>query len=252
MPGEPGMMRSIFIKEPETGQLLVAKFMDFHDARWNDEKKEEVLFFKVVIRGDDSDVRVVSLEDIIPRFPTPGEALAFETRKAELEAKKARYPRIQFPLALPRVPTNHVRYPPLKINELKILFLLCQKNGFEMGYNYPFNCLLILFLACGPQDKFFHEVPQLTASERECFIAFQLRYNDEFMGTVMVSKIQRCSKLTVQQVFLAQFQIAKALKISSQCALSLPREYFIDPEPEVILCKGDGVFVPHSSLKKIE
>jgi hypothetical protein len=252
MPGSPGMMRSIFIKDHETGQRLVAKFIDFHDSKFNDETNKEVLFFEVVIRGDESDRRIILLEDIIPTFPTQGEALAFETRKAEFEERKARNPRLQFPMALPRVPTNHARYPHLKTNEMKILFLLFEKNGFEMGYNYPFNCLLIRFLACGPQDKFKNEVPQLTASERECFIAFQERYNEEFMGTVMVSNIQRCSKLTVQQVFLAQFQIAKALKISSQCALSLPREYFIDPEPEVILCKGDGGFVPHSSLKKIE
>ena len=72
------------------------------------------------------------------------------------------------------------------------------------------------------------------------------------MGTTMLSNIQRCSKFTVQEVCLAQFQIAKRIKVSSQCALSLPSEYFTDSEPKVSLRRGENNSIPHSSLVKIE
>lgn len=253
MPGEPGMMRSIFVKDPKTGQLLVAKFVDFHNEIFSPKTNIDILYFKVIIRGDESDVRVVSLAEIVPKFPTQDESLGQEEMfKRTFEEPKARRKIacfLRFPLALPREKTNHVRYPFLEFGDLLVLYRLCQKYCFEMGYNYLFNQLIIRFQACGPQEKFFHEVLQLTASEEEAFKYFQKKYNEEFMGTTMVSNIQRSSKLTVQQVFLAQFDIAKALKVSSQCALSLPSKYFTDPEPEVVLSKDTQNYVPHSTLK---
>jgi hypothetical protein len=255
MPGEPGMMRSIFIKDPRTEEILVAKFIDFHDSKFNNETNKEVLSFKVVIRGDDLDRRIILLEDIIPRFPTQEEALrqeeSFKMRKAELEARKARYPRLQFAMALPPSSKN-VGYPPLNTTDLMILFYLCQMHGFEMGFNYPFNLLINRFLECGPQDKFFDQVPQpTTAIEQDAFRRFERKYNDFFMGNEMICNVQRCSRLSWHRVFLLQFAIAKAQKISSKCALKLSRMYYTYNEPAVVLRKCD-YFVPHSSLKKLE
>jgi hypothetical protein len=112
--------------------------------------------------------------------------------------------------------------------------------------------VLIRFLACGPQEKFFHEVPQLTPSKKEAFQRFERRYNDFFMGNVMVSNIQRSSKFSEQELFRFQFAVYKSLKIHAECALSLSRAFWIHKEIGVVLRKGPNDFVPHSSLTQLE
>jgi hypothetical protein len=168
----------------------------------------------------------------------------------ELELRRAQAPVIRFPLILPR--SSHYCYPSLTYENLVVFFLLCEEHKFELGFNYLFNLVLIRFLACGPQEKFFHEVPQLTRSEQEAFQSFERRYNDFFMGNVMVSNIQRSSKFSEQKVFRFQFAVYKSLKIHAICALSLSRAFWIHKEIGVVLRKGDDDFVPHSSVKRLE
>jgi hypothetical protein len=72
------------------------------------------------------------------------------------------------------------------------------------------------------------------------------------MGHPMMSRTLRCSKLSVQEVFLAQFEIAKELMVTSQSALNLHPDYFTNPEPRVELRKGPHDLIAHSSLKKLE
>jgi hypothetical protein len=251
--GEPGRRRTLKISLPD-GQIAFAKYTG---------NRGDLFIVDELVTKE---VFEIPLANILDHTQPPSEVL--QKYKDEVTAKIASQRKqkliceeiqkrkdiatcLQFPLALPRKNTNHVLYPYLQDPDILVLFILCQKYGIQLGNNYPFNNLLIRLQACGSQQKFVHEVPRLTASEQEAFKDFERKYIDIFMGNVMVSGVQRCSKLTVQQVFLAQFQIAKALKISSQCALSLPREYFIDPEPEVILCKGDYFLVPHSSLRQL-
>lgn len=175
-----------------------------------------------------------------------------ELRCQEFELRKEKAKSLQFPMELPREDGDHVRYPYLGNLNLIVFFLVCLEHGFEMGFNYPFNILVIRFLACGPQEKFFHAVPQLTTSQETNFKQFAENYNDMFMGNVMVSNIQRCSKFSVQQLFRFQFAIMKSLQISSKCALRLSKKYYTFEEPGVVLRKGDDDFVPHSSLKRLE
>ena len=85
-----------------------------------------------------------------------------ELNHQEFENRKAKATCLQFPMALPRENTNHVLYPFLERFDLLVLFRLYQRFGYQLGTNYLFNNLLIRFQACGPQEKFFHEAPQLT------------------------------------------------------------------------------------------
>ena len=120
-----------------------------------------------------------------------------------------------------------------------------------MEPTYNFQLILIRFSACGDQLK-FSDLPQLSDEDELEFREFSMTYTQVFMGHPMTSQTQRFSRLSVQQVFLAQFKIAKELRINSRPALSLPLRYFIDPEPEVELKKGTHVLIPHSSLEKLE
>ena len=251
--GEPGKQRTLKISLPD-GQIAFAKYT----GNCGDLFIVEELVTKEVFE--------IPLQNILDHSQPPSEVLQKykdevtakiasqrdqELIYGEIQRRKSIAICLQFPLALPRNNREHAWYPSFQDLDFIVLFFLCQRYGFQLGNNYPFNNFLIRFQACGPQQKFVHEVPLLTASEQEAFKDFERIYIDTFMGNVMVSGVQRCSKLTVQQVFLAQFKIAKALNISSQCALSLPRKYFIDTEPEVILCKGDDFLVPHSSLRQL-
>ena len=175
-----------------------------------------------------------------------------ELQRQDFEERKKCAPVLRFPLTLPRKKGDDFCYPFLEYGDLLVLFYLCSILKVKLGTNYLFNNLLIRFLACGSQKNFFDEVPQLTQTEEQLFNEFQKLYNDTYMGTPMVSNIKRCSNLTVQEVFLKQFEIAKDMKINSQCALKIPGNYFIDPEIGVILRKGSHDLEPHSCLTKLE
>jgi len=245
--GEPGKRRTLKVRLLD-GREVYAKYVG---------NRDELFIFEVI--GTDEVVEL-PLQNILDHTQPSSDVL--EKYKLDLAAKKAaelasqrdfenrkaKAPFLQFPMALPRENGYHVSYPFLERGDLLVLFLLCQRFGFQLGNNYPFNNLLIRFQACGPQEKFFHEVPQLTESENEAFKVFERTYMENFMGNVMESGVLRCSKLTVQEVFLAQFKIAKRFKVYSQCALNLPSEYFTNPEPEVVLQRGENNSIPHSSL----
>ena len=260
--GEPGKQRTLKISLPD-GQIAFAKYTG---------NRGDLFIVEVV---GTNQVLEIPLANILDHTQPPSEVL--QKYKDDLAAKKAaelasqreeelrcqdfkirkeKAESLQFPMTLPRQDGNHVRYPYLGNVDLIVFFLLCLMHGFEMGFNYPFNNLVIRFLACGPQEKFFHELPQLTASEETKFRQFAENYNDMFMGNVMVSNIQRCSKFSVQQLFRFQFAIMKSLQISSQisskCALRRSKKYYTFEEPGVVLCKGPHDFVPHSSLKRLE
>jgi len=249
LPGTQGEQRTLRVVHPDTGKNVYARYIRFVEETVEGNGNEPLAHFLFEVRVTGEEL-IIPITQILPEIPSEADKMAFDVEMQKISQMKKLDPCLQFPMALPRNDTNHVSYPYLDPIILFVLFQLCQKFEFQLGNNYPFNNLLIRLQACGPQSV--HEVPRLTASEQEVFKDFERRYNENFMGNVMESGVQRCSKLTVQQVFLAQFQIAKALEISSQCALSLPCEYFIDPEPEVILRKGPHDFVPHSSLKLLE
>lgn len=256
--GQPGKRRTLKVKL-SNGENVFAKYTG---------NQGELFIFEVI--GTDEVVEI-PLQNILDHTQPSSEVLEKykldlaakkaaelasqreqELKNQKFENRKAKAICLQFPMALPRENTNHVLYPFLERFDLLVLFRLYQRFGYQLGTNYIFNNLLIRFQACGPQEKFFHEVPQLTVSEEETFKEFENKYNQELMGNTMLSNIQRCSKFTVQEVCLAQFKIAKRIKVSSQCALSLPSEYFTDPEPLVSLRRGENNSIPHSSLKKLE
>jgi hypothetical protein len=248
MPGKPGKQRSIFIKDNNTGVNIIAKYVGFHDEKTDCKTEEVTFYFEVLIRGNEEDKRIVQLKDIQLKFPSRAECLEQE----EMFARKKQVGCLRFPMTLPRGPENPVPYPGFNLLDIQVLFKLCKKHRFTIGNNYPFNNLVIRFSACGPQTKFYDDVPKLTESEQEDFKNFEGQYSKVLMGLPMVSDIQRFSDVTAQEVFLAQFELVKQFNVSSQCALTLPAEYFTLPEPKVILRKGDDDFVQHSSLKLLK
>ena len=189
----------------------------------------------------------VPITGILPDFPTKLEIEAFDDLqvcKQDAQVKTTR-----FPLALPR--TDTVLYPFLSNANQLVLFLVLKKLNQAIEPNYEFQKILIRFLACGDQLR-FPDLPQLSDEEHVVFMEFSMTYTKVFMGHPMTSQTQRSSKLSVQQVFLAQCSIAKKLRINSRPALTLPLSYFTDPEPEVKVRKGTHVLIPHSSLEKID
>jgi len=245
--GEPGKQRTLKVSLPN-GKEAFAKYTGNCGDLFIVEEIVTKQLFEIPLRNILDHNKPSS--EVLERYKL--DLTSQSERELMLKEKKAQAPCLQFPMALPRKNTNNVLYPFLEHGDLLVLFFLCKKIGLQLGNNYPFNNLLIRFQACGSQEKFFHEVPQLTESENKAFKVFERTYMDNFMGNVMESGVQRCSKLTVQEVFLAQFEVAKHFKILSQCALNLPFEYFTNSEPEVVLRKGDEALVPHSSLKKLE
>jgi hypothetical protein len=248
-PGTQGAQRSLFVRHPDTGKTVCARYIRFVEETVEGNGKEPLAHFLFEIRVTGEEL-IIPITQILPEIPSEADKMAFDVEMQKISQMKKLAPCLQFPMALPRNDKNHILYPYLDPIILFVLFQLCQKFEFQLGKNYPFNNLLIRLQACGPQ--FVHEVPRLTASEQEVFKDFERRYMENLLGNVMESGVQRCSKLTVQQVFLAQLEIAKSMKIQAQCALSLPSKYFIDPEPEVVLRKGPNDFVPHSSLMPLE
>jgi len=249
--GEPGKRRTLRVRLLD-GREVYAKYVG---------NRHEFFIFEVIGTDEVVEVVEVPLENILDHTqPSPevlkGYKLGLASQREqvlkdeEIEKARVKAPVIQFPLILPR--TSHYCYPFLARANMVVLFLICEKHKFELGFNYLFNRLLIRFLACGPQQKFIHEVPQLTPSEKEAFQSFERRYNDFFMGNVMVSNIQRSSKFSEQKVFRFQFAVYKSLKIHAICALRLSRTFWFHNEIGVVLRKGDDDFVPHSSLKRLE
>lgn len=248
MPGEPGRQRSIFIRDNKTGVNIIAKYVGFHDEKTDCNTEEVTFYFEVLIRGNEEDKQIVPLEDIQLQFPSRAECLEQE----EIFARKKQVGCLRFPMTLPRGPENHVPYPGLDLLHIHVLFVLCKKYRITIGYNYPFNNLVIRFSACGPQTKFYDDIPELTESEQEDFKIFERKYSKELMGNVMVSNIQRSSKFSEQKVFRFQFAVYKSFKIHAIFALRLSRTFWIHNEIGVVLRKGDNDFVPHSSLKRLE
>ena len=256
--GEPGKQRTLKVLLPD-GQEAFAKYIA---------NRGDLFIFDVIGTNEVVEIPLANILDhaqptqkMLIKYDSDLQAkkaaeLASqreeELRCQEFEIRKAKAPFLQFSMALPRENGNHVLYPFLEYGDLLVLFLLCQRFGFQLGNNYPFNNLVIRFLACGSQKNFFHEVPQLTVSEETNFKEFATKYNDMLMGNVMVSSIQRCSKFSVQQLFRFQFAIMKSLQTSSKCALSLSRKYYTFKEPGVVLRKSSDNSVPHSSLTQLE
>ena len=245
--GEPGKRRTLRVRLLD-GREVYAKYVG---------NRHEFFIFEVIGIDEVVEVVEVPLENILDHTqPSPevlkGYKLGLASQREQVlkdeEIEKARMqaPVIQFPLSLPQ--TSPYCYPYLTPPDMLVLFLICTRHKFEMGWSYFFNRLLILFLACGPQQKFIHEVPQLTPSEKEAFQSFERRYNDSFMGNVMVSNIRRSSKFSEQKLFKFQFAVFKSLKIDERCALSLSRAFWIHREIGVVLRRGPNDFVPYSSL----
>lgn len=264
LPGEPGKQRNILIKCSETGPEIAARFVGFHNETFCPKTKTVCITFRVSIRSNDSDVRIVKLDDIVPRFPTEIDlrahdelmaeklqAAADEQREFELRMQIAKDQSI-CPMALPRHKDNPVVYPLFNQSDLRVLFLLCAILNVPFKPFYEFNRLVVRFLACGSQERFQEDIPPLSSQDELLFEQFSKNYNKFFMGSAMKSRTLRCSNLTVQQVFLAQLEIAKSMKIQSQCALEIDPKYFTEPEPGVELRKGEHDLIAHSFLEKLE
>ena len=285
MPGKPGKMMSIYIIHPKMGRIIV-KYVGFHNETRNYETGETVYEFEVLIRGDETTRLIVRLEQIQPNFPSQQEGLyqdaiyasilkmrefmyemariEFKKQEAALNAEKLQAAKdfelreqtaqeqSRFPLILPRPENNPVVYPFFGEIDQMVLFFLLKKLEVAFKSSYEFNLLVIRFLACGSQERFLEKLPGLSDEDEFLFRKFVKNYNQFFMGHPMTSRMQRSSNLTVKEVFKAQFKIAKALEISSQCALNIPRKYFTDPEPEVEVRKGPHDLIAHSSLEKLE
>jgi hypothetical protein len=202
---------------------------------------------------------------IVPNFHTKyavdsSDALMAEKIQAAAEAEKDLKRRLvlakaqsSLPMILPKPENNPVVYPLLNDSDLKVLFLLVKKLEMAFKRSYEFNLLVIRLLACGSQERFVEELPALVDSDESLIRQFVKDYNQFFMGYPMTSQTLRCSKISVQQVFLEHAKIAQCtLRITSQCALSLPPSYFTDPEPKVELRKGHHDLIAHCSLKKLE
>ena len=133
-----------------------------------------------------------------------------------------------------------------------VLWTLCRIYHVECGYNYNFNRLLIRFLACGPQEKYFENgiegaLSMLAESDQRDLSEFLKIYKDHLMGTKIVSKLQRRSVKSALDIFLMEFSYAKACNASSIFALRLPTDYFTRRESDVDLDLVE-THVPHSLL----
>jgi len=170
--------------------------------------------------------------------------------KIELREEIAKQ-QTRFPMALPRTLVEPVVYPFFDKSTLRVLFLLCIILDIEFKSSYAFNLLVVRLLACGSQERFQEDIPIFSSEYELKFHSFSSSYYKFFMGTAMTSRTLRCSKLTVQEVFLAQFEIAKANRIQAQCALKIPHDYFTGAEPGVETRESKHL-IPHSFLEKLE
>ena len=263
LPGKPGTQRTLFVVHPQTKKIIAARFIGYHSEVYYTNTNIPDIFFKFCVRVTNESL-VVPMSAIVPNFHTKYaldsfDALMAEKIQADAEAQKDLERRMvlaqvqtRLPMALPKPENNPVVYPFFNDSDLKVLFLLCKILSVSFKRSYEFNLLVIRFLACGSQERFVEDLPVLVDSDESLIRLFVKDYNQFFMGYPMTSQTLRCSKISVQQVFLEQAKIAKALRITSQCALSLPPSYFTDPEPEVELRKGPHDLIAHSSLEKLE
>lgn len=253
IPGELGSQRSIFIRCRETGQNLIVRFVGFKNEVFCEETQQLVSFFEVILRGS-SELRVVRLEDICPFFPTPDELAKLDADVLPKRLKAAYDSSLTFPLNTDS--WNHadyLAYPLLSATDIFVLWTLCRVHNVEIGWIYEFNRLLIRFLACGPQEKYFENgiegaLSMLTVRDQIDFSKFLRIYKDHLMGTKMVSKSQRRSAKSALDIFLEEFSYAKDCNASSTCALQLPGAYFMRREPDVDLVRVDRRNVPHTLL----
>jgi hypothetical protein len=256
IPGHFGSQCSIFIRCRETGQNLIVRFVGFKNEVFCEETQQSTLFFEVILRGS-SELRVVPLKDIYPFFPTPDEIAELDARVLPKRLKDAHDSLLTFPLNTDSWDrTNHLAYPFLPLADIFVLWTLCRIHNVEMEFNYQFNKLLIRFLACGPQDKYFENgiegvLSMLTVRDQIDFSEFMRIYADHLMGTKMVSKSQRRSAKSALEIFLMEFSYAKACNASSTFALELPTNYFMRREPDVLVVQVD-THVPHTLLLLLE
>jgi hypothetical protein len=261
LPGEEGAQRSLLVNHPVTGEYVVARYIGF--SKETNEGNIQTAHFEFQVRVSGETI-IVPINRIVGRFPFKAElesfdALMAEKLQAENEAQQDFEERLNkakaqsiFLMALPRPEKNPVVYPLFNQSDLRVFFLICNILKVPFKPCYEFNRLVVRFLACGSQERFQEDIPRLSSQDELSFEQFSKNYNKFFMGTAMTSRTLRCSKLTVQKVFLAQFEIAKAMKVQAQCALKIPREYFTSAEPEVKLHKGEHDLIPHSLLEKLE
>lgn len=261
LPGKPGKQRNIFIIEPTTQNLVIARFVGFDDETFCFDSQRNQPFFRCVIRGTYEE-RIISFFHFVPRLPTEMEKDFYDSefekmeefKRESLEMRRKCSPALRFPLALPRSIVDSFNYPSFhEVESMIVFFLLCERFVISLARTYDLNRLLIRFLACGEQGKFTDDIPILSQTQQFSFAVFLKRYNDEFIGLPMASDLQRASKLTEPELMCREFEVAKELKISSQCALDLPREYFTNPEENVILtpCKKH-TWAAHSSLLNLK
>ena len=258
IPGHFGSQCSIFIRCRETGQNLIVRFVGFKNEVFCEETQQSTLFFEVILRGS-SELRVVQLEDICPFFPTPDELAKLDADVLLKMLKAAHGSLLTFPLNTTswNDDADYLAYPLLSATDIFVLWTLCRIHNVEMGFNYEFNKLLIRFLACGPQEKYFENgiegaLSMLTVRDQIDFSKFLRIYKDNLMGTKMVSKSQRRSAKSALDIFLEEFSYAKDCNASSTCALQLPGAYFMRREPDVDLVRVDGRNVPHTLLLLLE
>lgn len=253
IPGEIGDQCSIFIRCRETRQNLIVRFIGFKNEVFCEETQQLVSFFEVILRGS-SELRVVRLEDICPFFPTPDELAKLDADVLPKRLKAAYDSSLTFPLNTASWnDADYLAYPLLSATDIFVLWTLCRINHVECDYTYNFNRLLIRFLACGPQEKYFENgiegaLSMLTVRDQIDFSKFLRIYKDNLMGTKMVSKSQRRSAKSALDIFLEEFSYAKDCNASSTCALQLPGAYFMRREPDVDLVRVDGKNVPHTLL----
>jgi hypothetical protein len=243
LPGKEGEQRTLFVIHPVTREIVCARYIFFLHETYEADTPIAHFLFEVRVTGEQLTVPITG---ILPNFPTEGDKTAFDDFQFRKEVAKSNT--IRFPLAWPR--TDPVQYPFFSHINLFVLFLLLKKLNIAFAPTYDFQLVLIRFLACGGQEKFYQELPTLSDEDEVLFREFGMTYNQVFMGHPMTSQMQRYSNLTIQQVFLKQVEIAKKLRISFRPALTLPLSYFTDPEQGVVVMKGTHVLIPHSSLEK--
>lgn len=256
IPGHFGSQCSIFIRCRETGQNLIVRFVGFKNEVFCEETQQSTLFFEVILRGS-SELRVVPLEDICPFFPTPDELAKLDADVLPKRLKAAHDSSLRFPLNTASWNiADYLAYPPLSLANIFVLWTLCRTHDVKIGFNYQFNCLLIRFLACGSQEKYFENgieeaLSMLTVRDQIDFSEFLRTYKDHLMGTKMVSKSQRRSAKSALEIFLMEFSYAKACNASSTFALELSTNYFMRREPDVLVVQVD-THVPHTLLLLLE
>jgi hypothetical protein len=251
VPGAFGNQPNIFIKCPETGMNIIARFVGFSNETYCPETDQTTVFFEVIIRGT-SELRIVQMGNICPFFPTSKQIEEHDSRLLSTRLRNAHGSNLRFPLNT-EWGYGQLTYPLFNPPDIFVLWNLTRSHDVKIGFEYKFNRLVIRLLACGPQNRYFEDgiegvVSALSRREQVEFLEFMRIYTDHMMGTTMASKSQRCSTKSVLQIFMEEFSHAKACNASSTFALELPASYFMRQEPWVTLVALRDGHVPHSSL----